>query len=242
MILLFGVVLAVLSCVDVNYTDPSDWGNLCETGDFQSPIDLTSGVPFNHFVFTSYQVLKNLTSFNCPASYSIPLANSIVYLKNPAGNTIVCNAVNAFFHSPSEHTINGQSFDLELQVYHTVPGGVYQNVVLSYFFEITEENNNFFDQFISESQLLDVVPVFDLSSILGNLASFYNYFMYVGSLTTPPCTENILWYVFSTPGNISSTQLDAFQNKWKNNSSFAQGKGNNRPTQSGQNIKVYSRS
>ena len=55
----------------------------------------------------------------------------------------------------------------------------------------------------------------------------YHYF---GSLTIPPCTENLRWVVLNHPLSISPTQVAAFNNKWKNNGNFAGGKGNNRAT------------
>jgi len=65
-----------------------------------------------------------------------------------------------------------------------------------------------------------------IDAILGHIP-LVEYFFYQGSLTTPPCTENVLWHVFSTPIQISQRDLDAFRNlKNKDGESFSD---NNRP-------------
>ena len=38
-----------------------------------------------------------------------------------------------------------------------------------------------------------------------------NFYTYAGSLTTPPCSEGINWYVLSNPVEISSSQLNELQ-------------------------------
>ena len=43
-----------------------------------------------------------------------------------------------------------------------------------------------------------------------NITSMNSYYRYIGSLTTPPCTEGIIWNVFKTPINISSYQVSIF--------------------------------
>jgi carbonic anhydrase len=36
------------------------------------------------------------------------------------------------------------------------------------------------------------------------------YYTYMGSVTAPPCTEGVRWYVLKTPVDISARQIDAF--------------------------------
>ena len=37
-----------------------------------------------------------------------------------------------------------------------------------------------------------------------------NFFAYRGSLTTPPCSEGVRWFVIVEPDQLSATQLEAF--------------------------------
>jgi carbonic anhydrase len=53
---------------------------------------------------------------------------------------------------------------------------------------------------------------------------------YEGSLTTPPCTQNVEWNVMDDPQPISKAQLQLFTSKWEKNMKFAGGNGNNRNT------------
>lgn len=43
------------------------------------------------------------------------------------------------------------------------------------------------------------------------------YFQYEGSLTTPPCTENVFWTVMENPIYFSSEQIEAFRKMFPNN-------------------------
>ena len=49
-----------------------------------------------------------------------------------------------------------------------------------------------------------------------------SYYHYMGSFTTPPCTEGVKWFILSTPVELSSEQIDAFRAIYD---------GNNRPVQ-----------
>jgi carbonic anhydrase len=43
------------------------------------------------------------------------------------------------------------------------------------------------------------------------------YFGYTGSLTTPPCSEDVKWHVMKTPIELSYAQLAAFKKLYKMN-------------------------
>jgi carbonic anhydrase len=48
------------------------------------------------------------------------------------------------------------------------------------------------------------------------------YFFYMGSLTEPPCTEDVKWYVMKSPLEISFAQLDAFKKLFRMNARYTQ--------------------
>jgi carbonic anhydrase len=63
----------------------------------------------------------------------------------------------------------------------------------------------------------DVMPpnqTINLSSLLPGQRDYYTY---MGSLTTPPCTENVLWLVFKTPIQVSPEQIGIFARMYPNN-------------------------
>jgi carbonic anhydrase len=64
-------------------------------------------------------------------------------------------------------------------------------------------------------------------------------YSYTGSFTYPDCEQNVNWFISSSPTEVSSTQLDYFQNQWEDNSAFANGEGNNRSTKSLGSRTVY---
>jgi carbonic anhydrase len=64
-------------------------------------------------------------------------------------------------------------------------------------------------------------------------------FHYEGSLTVPPCSENVEWNIINDPQPISKEQLAMFTRKWSNNHEFAKGRGNNRKTQLLHGRKIY---
>lgn len=47
----------------------------------------------------------------------------------------------------------------------------------------------------------------NLSSILPSESEMESYYRYIGSLTTPPCTEGVLWNVFKAYVDISHYQV-----------------------------------
>jgi carbonic anhydrase len=52
------------------------------------------------------------------------------------------------------------------------------------------------------------------------------FFHYKGSLTTPPCTETVLWWVYQTPIHVLEEDLMPFVRRWIENTEFSAGNGN----------------
>ena len=118
--------------------------------------------------------------------------------------------IQGHFHTPSEHTINGERFPMELHLVHVdaydhlavvgVPIRIgAENLDSRWTFEHLPQRPG--EHYSAEGLTLD------LSHLVPNATPFLHY---LGSLTTPPCTENVQWLVLETPIELSQGQVDAF--------------------------------
>ncbi|OON99396.1 MAG: hypothetical protein ATN35_12815 [Epulopiscium sp. Nele67-Bin004] len=122
------------------------------------------------------------------------------------------NLLQAHFHSPSEHTINGEYFDLEAHFVHSSDNG--RLAVIGVLFNVGEANPQL-DEILTRLANEDHdVSEFDIMNLLPDNLSYYHY---LGSLTTPPLTENVEWYVLENTLEISSEQLEAINVYYINN-------------------------
>jgi|LauGreDrversion4_2_1035121.scaffolds.fasta_scaffold352004_2 carbonic anhydrase len=139
------------------------------------------------------------------------------------------------FHAPSEHTINGKHFDLELHLVHKSPTSTQLSVVAIFFDRKKggDYPNPFFESLnakdLQGGKLTTTSQNLPLRKLTQDVKKdrVYNY---QGSLTTPTCDEIVNWIILDDPQYISSEQLSVFTNMWAGNQSFAKGNGNNRRT------------
>jgi len=125
-------------------------------------------------------------------------------------------------HSPSEHTVNGEFSDLEVHCVHESDD--LQLAVVGFLMDPGQGSANFdiFLDNIPEVGETRVIPNFrtDIAKILPD--DLDHKYHYQGSLTTPPCTENVEWIVLKTHTTISAEQIATFRKYYQ---------GNNRPIQ-----------
>lgn len=193
---------------------------LCGSGTEQSPIDLTSAaeedLPDLGFAYeaTPLAIYDNGHTVEVeaePGTSTLDLAG------------VTYELVQLHFHVGSEHTVDGEQHAAEVHLVHSTDDGELAvvgllvdegeaNEVLAPVFdnlptEVTEEPVEVEDQTV------------DLAALLPDDQT---YFQYAGSLTTPPCSEDVSWQVLTTPIEVSADQLDGLAELIE---------GNFRPTQ-----------
>lgn len=114
------------------------------------------------------------------------------------------------FHEPSEHTINGVRYPLEMHLVH-----VNEANKIAVLAVMAEEGRNsepftFLENYlpIHQGETKPIDASFDLNQ---NLPENKEYYTYSGSLTTPPCTEDVTWFVFANPITVSLEQVKQLQ-------------------------------
>jgi carbonic anhydrase len=200
---------------------PQRWGEIsscysaCASGLSQSPVDLRALDPSRlragvfHYGPTAV-VLWN-DGHTIQADYP-PLAG---YLVDGARFDLV----QFHFHHPSEHAWHGRRHAMELQLVHRTPAGLL-GVVAVFLEERPAPDNPHLAvlwQYLPATRgVRTYLPVpFDVASLL---PADRRGVRYIGSLTTPPCTEGVRWWVLEQPVPISSDQVARFAALFPDNS------------------------
>lgn len=132
------------------------------------------------------------------------------------------------FHAPSEHTLNGVSFGAELHLVHTNASGAI--AVIGVLIQEASKDNPALDGIIAAlpSAACTNSPQSGTIDPTSLLSPDMDYFQYSGSLTTPPCSPNVSWFVMKQPITASAAQIRA----------LGALSANNRPAQSNLNAIV----
>lgn len=198
-------------------TGPENWGELdtsysaCTNGQEQSPINVEfSKIPAGNTTANT-AIHYQATPFSLANNGHTIQANTTA-----KDNTLVIDGkkyelAQFHFHTPSEHQFNGQHYDMELHLVHkdaeenlAVLGVMIQegekNEALSALWEALPSEKTHEDISIESPVPLQALLPKDQTS-----------FQYNGSLTTPPCTEEVEWIVFEEPIQMSKEQIQDFQ-------------------------------
>jgi len=203
---------------------PQNWGKLdpqfatCAIGRSQSPIDISKSTKHDptpvrlDYKKGTTEILNNghTVQVNYQPGSSLTLDGRSFELKQ------------FHFHAPSENTFKGKHFPLEGHLVHADKDGNLAVVAVMF----TEGAAN-----PLLASLWKVMPAKEDEkkalaqplSAAQMLPSERHYYLFTGSLTTPPCSEGVLWLVMQKPVSASKGQIDAFVK--------AVGFPNNRPVQ-----------
>ncbi|MEH7342325.1 carbonic anhydrase family protein [Bacillus sp. JJ1532] len=204
-------------------TGPEHWGDInpdyavCTNGKEQSPINIQTSQVIED------DKIANLDINYKPTRFSLS-NNGYTIQGNPStlDNSFVVDnkeykLAQFHFHTPSEHQFNGQNFDMELHFVHKDANN--QLAVLGLM--IKEGASNIYlekawNVIPTEETTKDVklTKPIDLMSLLPKNK---DSFRYNGSLTTPPCSEAVIWAVLEEPIEMSKEQIDKFRNIFPDN-------------------------
>lgn len=114
------------------------------------------------------------------------------------------------FHEASEHTINGVRFPIVIHMVHVSKDKEFLVLAIMAKEGKSSAPFKFLESYlpVEKGQIKTVDASFDLNQNLPKDKGYYNY---VGSLTTPPCTEGVNWFVFKDPITISVGQVKQLQ-------------------------------
>jgi carbonic anhydrase len=190
---------------------PEVWGQMkpefgtCSSGRRQSPIDIRDGI----------SVQLDPVQFDYkPSNFRVIDNGHTVQVNLSPGNSIEVmgrrfELLQFHFHRPSEERINGRQFDMVAHLVHKdldgklavvavlLDRGSAQPIVQMVWNNLPLEKG---EELAARAQI-------DLN---GLLPAERGYFTYMGSLTTPPCSEGVLWMVMRDPVSISPDQLGIF--------------------------------
>ena len=191
---------------------PENWGRLspafrlCGLGTMQSPLDIADAVPARGDpIAFDYR----------PAPLNIVNNGHTVQVNYVPGSGIAVSGrryelVQFHFHAPSEHSIAGRLAAMEMHLVHRNDAG--RLAVVGVLLEIGSENPALREIWAhmpeakSPERTIDGVLI-DAGDLLPADTSYYRY---MGSLTTPPCSEGVSWFVLAGYVTVSRSQLAEF--------------------------------
>ncbi|MGK0162537.1 carbonic anhydrase [Pseudomonas mosselii] len=201
---------------------PAHWGDLgnalCAKGTQQSPINVS---------MKQVHPLKGYAS-----ALQTRYGTTALEIVNN-GHTIQANVLNTqaltfmgfeyqlrqfHFHTPSEHQIDHRTYPMEMHLVNERDDG--HLLVLSVMIQEGKHNPDLatlWEQLpvtAGQQVNLGTDAAINLNALLP--ASSHHVF-YKGSLTTPPCTEDVQWVLYEHPIELSHTQIDKFQHLFPDN-------------------------
>ena len=142
---------------------------------------------------------------------------------NPGGESMLdldgehFRLVQFHFHAPSEHTLDGRRFQMEMHAVHQsqsgelavvgvfIQSGVAHPTIGQLWAHIPENEG-----MIDHHENVEIKPG-------ALLPAKISLFRYSGSLTTPPCNENVRWIVIAEPIELSEEQIETFKKFYPKN-------------------------
>lgn len=194
---------------------PAHWGEIkeewsaCGKGDMQSPIDLSS---------PRVSLVRGLGYLNHsyrPAQASIVNRGHdiMVRFEGDAGSVSINGTAyylrQLHWHSPTEHSLNGRRYDMEMHMVHESAQN--KAAVIGVFYQVGAHDaflhklEPYLEMIADKKDREEKVGLIDPRGARGRASVYYRY---MGSLTTPPCAEGVIWTIVKRVRTVSSAQLE----------------------------------
>jgi len=205
---------------------PANWAkinaawSLCGNGTRQSPIDIRDGMKVD---------LEQIGFEYQPSSFNEIDNGKTIQVTVSGGNYITVQGRTyelqyITFHRPGEARVNGRGFEMSVHLVHKDSEGHYAVVAI----QLERGKAQSFVQTVWNNLPLEkgsmVAPsiVIDVNDLLPQKRDYYTY---MGSMTTPPCSEGVLWMVMKEPVQASPDQLALFSRLYPYNARPVQPNG-----------------
>jgi carbonic anhydrase len=224
LILGLSTMAAAQATANWNYfgkTGPLGWGKLdpaygaCSNGHEQSPLDIRGA----HLD----KSLKPIEFHYIGGAVTLENTGNTVMVHVDPGSYIVAdgvryNLIGFDFHHPSEETVKSKFSDMSIHLIHKSADGKLAVVAV----RLIEDQNAPNATLATLWEHLPTVKgktekITDMVNAGGLLPTDRGYWTYTGSLTTPPCTEGVRWFVMEQQVTLSRDQLRAFAGLYKMN-------------------------
>jgi len=192
-------------------TGPDNWAQLspdfaaCGNGSSQSPIDIVGATAADLDTLELDFGARATSIVNNGHTLQVDVASGSWLHEGDDEYQLI----QFHFHSPSEHQIAGELFPLEAHFVHRNEQG--DLAVIGVVFRAGEWNDDLAKLGAVAPTVIDQ-PV-PLNKDLSDFELYTNhesYYRYSGSLTTPPCTEGVRWFVLKAVGHIAPEQAATF--------------------------------
>jgi len=208
-------------------TGPANWGALsndyalCSTGQLQSPINIEGTEPV---ILNDLKFRYGVTPINLKHDgYQIAQRYNSGSDLTVGDHSFSLDAV--AFRTPSEHKVAGNGFPMAIQFHHSGENG--EKAVISVMVREGAEN-------LAITEYLPHLPLeagqSTRNAALVNARDLIpfdgGYYRYNGSSTTPPCIEDVRWYIMKQPIEMSSAQINVFRGLIGNKARPVQARGN----------------
>jgi carbonic anhydrase len=202
-------------------TGPEHWGSedpsfaTCSIGKHQSPINIDKAVvkDLPELKFDYKDMALKVTDTGHSFQVNAPSSGGGL----PVGDDHY-DFVQVHFHEPSEESVHGQNYSMVAHIVHKNAKGELAVVAVL----IREGKTNEFLKPIFDNLPARGAAENDVARKTINLGNFLpehlGYYTFDGSLTTPPCSENVRWFVLKTPVEASDAQLKQFGARYAHDS------------------------